>query len=404
MTSTAQAIAPVQSSDASVAEIEGMIEYTKSLIPMLRARSEKAAELRRLPDETINELHEAGLWRILTPRKYGGLQGQPSQFCNVLKAMATGCGSTSWVFGLYLLGPFVVISMSDEVQEEYFSVEGARSCQAINPVGQVVACPGGYRLTGRWPFMTGQHHAHFAILATILVNDDGSPIGPAYVMVPREEMTWVDDWDVSGLRGTGSNSLKADGLFVPKHRLTMMSDIIAGTSGSTIRAEEPDYQAPLIPLFGGLSAATPIGLATSALEILNERIHKRGITYSPYKKQDEATVTHFQMAEAQMKFDQANFHAERGIQTVEMIANDPANMVLRARSRADAAWTVQMAREVVNIAQNASGASSISMRDPLRRVILDMEALSLHSYLLHSTCAELYGRVLSGQDPLVPYI
>jgi hypothetical protein len=110
------------------------------------------------------------------------------------------------------------------------------------------------------------------------------------------------------------------------------------------------------------------------------------------------------MAAASMKVDQAGFHAGRSVATVPQVAENPGDITLRVRCRADAAWATELCRKAVAIVRSASGAGAIRLQDPLSRISADIEALAVHSFLLHSTNAELYGRVLCGLPPEVPFV
>jgi alkylation response protein AidB-like acyl-CoA dehydrogenase len=161
---------------------------------------------------------------------------------------------------------------------------------------------------------------------------------------------------------------------------------------------------PFIPFFVTGATGTPLGLARAALEQFTERVRQRGITYTTYARQADAPITHLQLDTATMKLDQARFHADRAAATVPLVAKDPGNVALRVRCRADAAWTTKLCLETIETVRQGSGASSIRHQDPLSRIVADIEALSAHSFLLHSTNAELHGRVLCGLAPEVPFI
>jgi alkylation response protein AidB-like acyl-CoA dehydrogenase len=178
---------------------------------------------------------------------------------------------------------------------------------------------------------------------------------------------------------------------------------MAGRFNSALVRDDPYYQAAFLPFFFATFVGTPLGVAEGALDLFAERIQRRGITYTPYLKQADAALTHFQMAEARMKLDEARFHADRLTAMAETGAAD-LDVVTRARCRADMGWEIRLCREVTDIVQSASGAQAIHRRDALQRIVRDMQAMSVHSFFLASTNAELYGRVLCGLDPGVPFL
>lgn len=370
---------------------------------ILAADADEAVRLARPTDRVIAALDDAGLLMLCAPKIRGGHEVSLRTFIAVHEELSKGCASTSWVSGvangaLYMMAPF-----PDEAQDEVYSVGHPKSVAAFNPAGQAVAVPGGYRLSGTWRFCTGQHHANWALLSSLIVGDDSLP-EPAQFIVPRSECHVHDDWQVTGLAGTGSNTMSVEDVFVPAHRALRLSIPGSGQTRSEALASNNYFKMPAIPFFATGSAGTPLGLASAALDLMRERVQKRGITYSHYARQAEAAITHFQLDEATMKLDQARFHAARAADTVLEVTEDLGNISHRVRCRSDIAWATKLCREVVEIVQQSSGASSIHKRDPLGRIVADIQALSLHSFLLFNTNAELHGRVLAGLEPEVPFI
>ena len=378
--------------------VDNAVKITKDLFD----RAEEAERLERLPDENIDALRNAGILRLTAPRTVGGRQASAETTLRVTEQLATGCGSTAFVTSLYAVAPYLIGRMSDECQAEVFAKDDSMVVNTFNPGGNAEPDGDGFRLSGKWPFCTGQHHADWAVMSAFVPTGDVFPdIG--FCLVPRSEFTSSDDWQVTGLAGTGSATLTLPETFVPSHRVMLLSDLLGGNFSSTLANTNPYYRAPILPLpFAGL-AGVALGLAQAAFDLLSERIGRRAITYTTYFRQADATVTHLQMAEVQMKIDEAAFHALRVAQIADR--NDPdLDLEARARCRADCAWVLRRCKEATDMVQAASGASAIHRRDPLQRIIRDMNAYSVHSLLLFSTNAELYGRVLSGVDPGTPFV
>jgi alkylation response protein AidB-like acyl-CoA dehydrogenase len=259
-------------------------------------------------------------------------------------------------------------------------------------------------LSGKWAFATGQHHAGWIIVPAI--NPDDPTSGPIGFLVPKSEFTVLDDWHVSGFVATGSNAVSLNETFVPEHRAVPFMSFVTGQYRESSISDDPYYRQPFVPIMCAISVGTGIGLARVALRLFEERVGKRAITYTNYTKQAEAPVTHFQLAEARMKLDQAEFHATRLTSTVDQhIETAQAwEIETRVRCRADVAWALKLAREVCEVVEQGSGASAIHYKDPLPKILRDIRAISVHSFLLHSTNAELYGRVLAGLEPGIPFV
>lgn len=380
-----------------------LIASARDVAPVLAEDADEAVLLGRLTDRVVSALDEANLFKLLAPKYRAGYESSIKTMNRVAAELSKSCASASWVTSIYNGVLYMIAPFSDEAQDEVYAIDKPKGVAHFNPAGEAVRTAGGYRLSGTWRFCSGQHHAQFALLTSTIIGEHTVP-DVAQFIIWRSEATAIDDWQVSGLAGTGSNTLTVKDVFVPEHRVLKMSDILNGRSLSKANADNPYFRMPTVPLFVAASAGTPIGIAEKAVDLLHDRVRKRGITYTNYHQQAEAAVTHFQMDEATMKLDQARFHADRGAQTVVDVTRDLSNIVHRVRCRSDTAWVIRLCREIVEIVQQASGASAIHKRDPLSRMLSDIQALSVHSFLLFTTNAELHGRVLCGLAPEVPFV
>jgi len=374
-----------------------LVKKAAAVAPELNERAAEGQRLGRLPDETIKLLDGSGLLKVLAPRSRGGHQASLQTFNSVMEELARGDGSAAWVFSIYAGNLYMLAAFSDQANTEVYANEHPKLAQVFSPTGQAVPTEGGYRVSGTWRFCTGQHHAQWAIFLALIMDGDKAP-EPAMFLVPKEDCSVIDDWQVSGLAGTGSNSIKVEDRFVPAHRVSRPTAPALGNPPSADHAD-PFYQIPTIPFFQAGSVGAPLGLATEALSLFRARVGKRGIAYTNYARAADAPITHFQLVEATMKLDEARFHARRAADTVRKFGDGPVELEERVRIRADLAWTVNHCRDVVDIVQRASGGSAIQLRDPLQRIVRDILALSVHAFLVQSTSAEVYGRVLAGLDP-----
>lgn len=381
---------------------DDIIATARDLAPLLAAHAEAAGEQGCPSDTVMTALEDAGMFALTAPRRRGGAQVPLHTFIRVGEELARGCASTSWVTSIYNGGVFMMCSFPDRALDEVYRDGSPRVFSNFNPAGQAVPVEGGYLLSGTWRFCSGQGHATWGLLASFIVNP-GSPPDPALFIVKRADLTAADDWHVSGLRATGSNTLSTEDLFVPTHMAQSQSVSAMGESESESLGDDSYFRMPNIPFFTSGSTGAPLGMASAALAIFAERIHQRGITYTPYAKQADAVVTHLQMNEAMMKLDQARFHAMRSADTVLEVADNLSDIASRVRVRSDAAWCVKLCREVIEIVRQAAGAGAIHVTNPLTRIVDDIAVLSVHSFLVHSTNAELHGRVSCGLPPDVPF-
>jgi len=381
---------------------ERLIAKATELAPLLAQHADEASRLTRPVDEVMDALEEAGLFGLTAPRSRGGLQVPLHTFIRVGEELAKGCGSTSWVTSIYNGGVFMMCSFADRALDEVYADGPPRVCSNFNPHGQAVPVDGGYRLSATWRFCSGQHHANWALMTSFIVRDGQEP-EPAKFILRRSDMTAADDWHVSGLRGSASNTLTATDVFVPEHMAQPIAISAMGGSESESLGSDSYFKMPNIPFFTAGATGAPLGLASAALDIFTSQIHKRGITYTPYLKQADAAVTHLQMDEAMMRLDEARFHSGRSADTAMEVSVNLADVASRIRIRSDAAWCVKRCRETIEIVRQAAGAGALHVSSPLGRIVDDMEALSVHSFIVFSTNSELHGRVRCGLPPEVPF-
>src|SRR5436305_13990900 len=196
--------------DSALPEDErALLERARALIPRLAERAPAATAARQLSPETIAEYHEAGILRILQPRRFGGLQGRFSLFSRIVEELTYGCASSAWVYAVLAEHQWIIAQYPEAV---------ASSSLAPRAAAKRVA--GGWRLSGRFPFSSGCDYAQWAILGAFL-GEMGDPRHIAYLLAPLAEIEIVDDWQVLGLAGTGSKSLVLHDVFLPEHRCVM---------------------------------------------------------------------------------------------------------------------------------------------------------------------------------------
>ncbi len=384
---------------------EQIVRRASELVPALRKNAGWAEENRRIHEDSIEALADAGIFKLRTPKRYGGYEADTSTLVDVASELGRADGSTSWVASVYWIPTWMTCLFPDHVQDEVFSTPDVRVCGTLSPSAMAAPTDGGIIVNGKWGFISGAHHAHWQEIIAILVPPDSEPY-PVMALVPINEMLIVDDWHTSGLKGTGSVSTVAKDLFVPNERILPLPAVLQGQTASVLNAESPIYRPPLLPVASASSVGTVIGMARAAKDLFFKRLPDRKITYTAYASQNEAPLTHLQAAEGTMKVDQAEFHAHRLATLVDSKGIDGTAWKLeeRAQARADLGAVVRLAKEAVDIFATASGGSSIYTDVPIQRFQRDVNAVNLHALMHPNTNAELYGRVLCGLEPNTLYI
>jgi 3-hydroxy-9,10-secoandrosta-1,3,5(10)-triene-9,17-dione monooxygenase len=378
----------------------------RALIPLLRARAAETEKLRRLPDATVAALHEAGLFRIFQPARYGGIEAPFRAFIEIGAALAQGCGSTSWVFNNLVVHNWMLGYWPEAAQDDVWksSPRALISSSFVFPAGRAERVAGGYRLSGRWPFSSGIDAADWAMLAANVAARDGKA-EPRFFLVPSSDYTTIDNWNAMGLAGTGSKDTVADGIVVPEHRSLAAAngkdDQHPGASSNT----GPLYRLAWYALFGFVNAATALGIAQGAVEEFITASRARIATASGKHVADFAT-TQIRIAEAATLVDAAEILMLKDCDEAMRIAEAGrfATAAEKTRWRRDGAFATRMSVRAIDILFAGAGGSAVAESHPLQRSLRDAHAAQGHIGLNWDLNGTMYGRVTLGLDADFPLL
>ncbi|MDH6219126.1 acyl-CoA dehydrogenase family protein [Streptomyces pseudovenezuelae] len=389
------ALSPAPHSDTE------LVDRVRALRPLMAEQAPRTEQNRRVTGEVVTALTEAGVYRMNVPRRYGGYQSRLRTQVDVIAEIAGACGSTAFMALIQAGCSFIAALFPDEAQDEIFTSPDIRVGGTLIPDATAVATDGGHVVNGTSAFATGCRDADWHLLTARVESGEGPP-EVLWTAVPMSELEILDDWYVTGLAGSGSNSVVARDVFVPPHRILRVGPLLGGEFPSKANADDPFYRMPVLLLFAAWTAPNSLGLARAALTDFAERIHRRGITYTFHERQYEAAVTHLQAAEAAMKISCAELLTSELVARIE--AGEPFTVAERAKIRAQSGYVARLCKEAVDLIASASGASSLHREVPVQRAVRDVYALNLHSFVNPATNLELYGRVLSGLDPGTPFL
>ncbi|HEY1777189.1 MAG TPA: hypothetical protein VGG41_13600 [Solirubrobacteraceae bacterium] len=391
------------SSKEIAASESGLLERVQALLPLLRENAQRTEKGRRVVDENIEALTEAGVFAMTVARHFGGYESSLQTQYDVLAAIASACPSSGWVATILTAMLWNVGMFSDQAQEEVFAAPGVRIASVFAVGGQARSVDGGVVVSGRWPFNTGCLHSQWAILTALIGGEDGAP-APASLLIPYSELEILDDWHASGMAGTGSNTTLADEVFVPTHRILPLAAQMTLQFPSVRNQGAAYWRVPTVSFLIGQAAGAPVGIARGALAAFMERLPGRGITYTDYADQSQAPVTHLAVGEARMKLHSADAHGRAAIELASRAPHGEFTLEDRALVRAHAAHATALARDAVDVLYRSSGASAIQRSVPIQRYQRDIQALSNHAFLHDATSLELLGRIACGLEPNTVFI
>ena len=380
--------------------------------PTLRERAVAAERAGRHSDETIADLAAAGAFDIASPAEFGGAELSVRQQLDVIVEVAKWDGSAGWTVWAGSSTNWIPAGCGPRVIEEVYGPEWAGprvagSSHFPASRGRARRVDGGWLVTGGpWGFATDSLWSPFTNLGCIA--DDGD--GPRLValQVPRAELRFLDDWNVAGMKATGSVSvaLKDDELFVPDYRGVEFSDITRGTIDSGLAGSL--WRAPTLGVAFSTMSGLSIGIAQGALERFLERSDGRPIRGTTYTNQLEAPLTHLMLAEVHSKIQAATLMARANADETDRLgeraaAGDPADAAYMQRFSArvllETAYIARWCAEAIELLQRNSGSTAILDVEPIQRAWRDARVVTLHGALNLEALSENYGRLMAGVQP-----
>jgi alkylation response protein AidB-like acyl-CoA dehydrogenase len=387
---------------ASVPTTEELVERAAALRPLLEANTAETERERRVVQANVEAIRDAGLCRLMVPRRFGGYELDVRTQLLVMRELAKGCGSTSWAMSLINVCAWLTGLYSERAQAEVWGegADGGWAAGSLAPHGRAQKVEGGMVVHGRWAWSSGCLHAQWGVGGVQVVDEAGETVDFGLALMPMSDLAIEDTWFVTGMRGTGSNTIVADGAFVPDHRLLSYGGAFEGRY-ATEHADETLYRSAFVPVTILILVGPLLGLAAAAAELVTEKASARGITYTHYEKQIDSAGFQTQLAEASLLADEAHFHAFRAADDIDAYAarGEHPEVLARARMRMDAAHAAKLSREAVDLLVSAHGTSSFAEASPLQRIWRDVSVGSRHAIIGWTPNLEIYGKALLGVEP-----
>ncbi len=379
-----------------------LLARAEALVPVLRERAGRTEELRRLPDETIDELHQSGLFRILQPKRVGGSELPFRSIVELVAVIGRGDGSTAWVLANLAAHHWLLGMWPKEAQDEIWgeSPDNLIGSALIFPRGRARKVPGGYRLSGRWPFSSGVDPAAWNLIGAILQDEEAGTTEPRIFLLPASDYTIIDTWQVIGLAGTGSKDVAAEDVFVPDYRSVAVAQITGGANPGSNVNPSVLYQLPAISLFAFCIAGVSLGIAQGAIEYFMQTMRTRTSYYTGRNLADFVTLQ-IHLADATAITDAARAVMLSDCEEATRIVSEGGvpSLEQRARYRRDGAYAATLCTRAVDVLFQATGGGAIYARNPLQRAFRDVHAANAHYVLNWDINGAMFGRVLLGLSP-----
>jgi 3-hydroxy-9,10-secoandrosta-1,3,5(10)-triene-9,17-dione monooxygenase len=394
--------ATAASSEAEPYSVHNLLARARALAPTLRERSLATNKVGRIPDETIKDLWDSKLNYLLRPKKFGGPAVRPDEAFQVGFELGRGDGSAAWVWSVMLIHDLFVAHFPEAFQREYWGKDRTLSASSFLPHGKPTPANGGIRVSGKWSFCSGVDNADWLFLGVFFGPPSGDSPMPdiRYVMVPKGDYKIIDDWDVMGLRGTGSNSVVIDDKFVPDHRIVSHKEMSDATSPGAKLHAEPVYRTPIWSFVPFTISAPACGVAQGALDAFIDEMKVRddSFAHSPLAKKPGM---HARVAEASAMIDAGDLLYKRSYrETIDkVVAGEVPSLEFRARSRRDQGFCVKLAKAAVALLIDAGGGRGLYESNHVQRSFRDLQAMSGHIVASWDVVAYSYGQMALGGPP-----
>src|SRR5215470_14480443 len=384
---------------------EELLARAEALVPVLRERAPRAEQMRRLPDETIADLHESGLFRMLQPARVGGSELPYRALFELTAVIGRGCGSTAWVLANLAAHHWLLAMWHPEAQDEIWgeSPDSLISSALIFARGRAQRVSGGYRLSGRWPFSSGVDSATWNMFGAVVSDEDTGQSEPRMFLVPARDYTVIDTWQVIGLAGTGSKDIEVNDVFVPSYRTLAAERIRGGPNRGSEVNPGVLYQLPAVSMFAFAIAGVSLGIARGALQHFAETTRTRLSSYTGRNLADFSTVQ-VRLAEAAALADAAEALVLRDCDEATQITESGVvpSLEQKASYRRDGAFAATLCTRAVDLLFSATGGGAIYERNPIQRAFRDVHAANAHYVLNWDVNGAMYGRVALGLPPDAP--
>jgi len=390
-------------SDATT--LDDLIGRAAELLPALESRAQETNTLRKLPEATVRDFKDAGVFKVQQPARCGGYELDFGALVHVSDKLGEACASSAWIASVVASHHWILGMFPAQAQDDVWGDDPSAIVCSAYAHSDATARPegGGYRLQGTWHYASGIDHADWTI---VLAPVDEGVEAPRMttVLVPREDFTVLDTWHASGLKGTGTNDLRIDDAFVPKHRELGFDDANSGNAPGIAVNRSHIYRLPMMGVGAFTTVGPALGTAKGALGAYLDSVQGRKGVLSADKLADHAPLQ-LKVAESAAEIDAARVLIAADLDEINATgkAGGTLDRMQRVRFKRDVAFAAQMCRKAVDRLVMAMGVPGQKDDHPVQMRARDMNALASHGLMSWEPNATPFGRAAFGLEPGTPY-
>jgi indole-3-acetate monooxygenase len=385
---------------ATTASSTSLLDKLQSIRPIIQEHAAQGERERRLAKPTIHAMVEAGLFRMWIPEAFGGLELDPISAMRVVEEVSRLDSAAGWNLQIAISVTLFLTWFPDEgVREVLTDKPGMILGGTLFPPGQAVSVEGGYRLTGRWPFVSGCHECSWFVGPAFVQDggelrrgEDGEPV--QLLMIYRaEESQILDTWHTIGMRGTGSHDIAVRDVFVPLRRTGLLAPL--NTFGKPF--EGPLYRLTIWPAVAAL-AAPALGISRSAIDALYKLGKQKTPNYARSTLR-ERPVVQMQVAEAEALLGAARAYLYDSLRDGWKTAMEGRTLGMKQKINIQLAtsYAIRAAAEAVDLVCRAAGTTAIRQEHPFQQYFRDVHVITQHAFG-SANRFESAGKLLFGLD------
>ena len=393
--------AMASASSSNFATDDDLVSRARSLGPIIREHAEFAERNRRLAPAVIDAMRSAGFFRLFTPRSLGGLEADPVTVARIAEEIASFDSAAGWALQAGNTGAWWAARFTDEgITEVFADGPDFLAAASFSPPHRADAVEGGFMFTGRGPLASTIHDSAWIMMTGIVFDGDQprmTPFGPAVVAVLMRagEVEIVDTWHSLGMRGTDSNDVSANGVFVPQSRAFFVSPTFEPNSHFT----GPLYRLPALASVDVVIAPVAMAIARGAITELRE-LSDRKTPLASMKTLRHRTSVQAALAdgEAQLRAARLLFYETVSECWRRAVAGEPATLEQKADLMLASTYAVRTSSQVADLMHRVAGTSGIYSRSRLERHFRDAQTIRHHGFVCENRL-ETVGQVYLGLEP-----
>jgi indole-3-acetate monooxygenase len=361
-----------------LAPVDDCVVRARTVAPLIAAAADRIEADRKLPADLLDAMHDARLFRTMLPPSLGGEALDPVRFSQVTEIVAAADASTAWCLGQGSVSNMAAAYLEPTVARRLFGPRDAVLAWGAGIAGKAHIVPGGYRITGKWSFASGSRHATTIGGHCLVIGTDGQPLRRAdgrmldrSALLRRDQVKVIDDWQVMGLRGTGSDSYAVEDLFVPEE-LTIDRE-----NDDERREPHTLYRFPFTQVYAAGFAGVALGIARGALDALKELAQEK-VQRGASSSLRQSPVFQSQLAELEAQWRAARMYLHGSYAEVwrEVDCSGVLAVDHRVNLRLCSTWTINQATDIVTRVYRAAGSTAVFQRHPFERRLRDALAVS----------------------------